>query len=255
MAAISTSWLIGSVTLQSNATIIVNGNNKSVAAGTYYLRDADNDLSLIRQIQDAIASEVPGTTVHIGRDRKLRIVSGGAALTLTIATALQSITGLPASPTAGTTVTATNISTLLWSPSWPERTTGHPVGTPGFKTYDRVVSSSPSGETVTTNLHHSTTTAKLSWSAVPQSRTWTTDELGGEFVAFYNAVLIPGYRFKLYNSVSEDAAVTTTVTWPTAIGPYICHQIQPDWYQRFVDSSDAIGANIELEAIKTSEVV
>ena len=254
MAAINTSWLIGSVTLQSSATIIVNGNNHSVAAGTYYLRDADNDLSLIRQIQNAIAAEVPGTTVHIGRDRKLRIVSGGASLTLTIASALQAVTGLPASPTAGTTVTASNISTLLWSPSWPERPTGHPVGTAGYRTYDRVVSSSPTGETVNVNWHHYQTTTKLSWSAVPQSRTWTSDELGGEFVSFYQNVLIPGYRFKLYSGVSEDASVTTTVSWPTAMGPYICHVIAPDWYQRFSEASDAIGANIELEAVMTGEI-
>lgn len=253
MAAINTSWLIGSVTLQNDATIVVNGNNQTVPAGTYYLWDSDNDLNLVRQVQNAIAAEVPGTTVAIGKDRKLRITSGGGALTLGIPTTLRDVTGLGAIG-LGTTVTAGNISTLLWSPSWPETPGSHPVGTAGYRTYDRVVSSSASGQTVNVNWHNYQTLTSLSWSAVPQSRTWTTGELGGEFVRFYREVLIPGMRWKLYSNVSEDSASTLSVTWPTAIGPYICHNIAPEWYQRFVASSDAIGSNIELEGITTSEI-
>lgn len=252
MAAISTSWLIGSITIP-NTTIVVNASNVVIPAGTYYLRDADTGLSLVDQIAIAISTVVAATTCYIGADRRLRIVSGGGALTLTIGTAILEATGLATNPTVGTTITATLISTLLWSPSWPGRPASSPVGLAGHRVYDRVVSASPSGQTVTVNWHNYQTIVALSWSAVPAARTWTSAELGGEFVSFYYNVLIPGYRWKHY-AVSEDSTVTTSVSWPTALGPYKAHTIAPDWYRRFVEASDAHGANIELEAVVTSEL-
>jgi hypothetical protein len=254
MAEITTSWLVGSFTLAANATLVVNGNNRTVNAGTYYLRDATNALSLIFEIQTEIAAVVPGSTVSICKDRKLRIVSGGAALTLTVPATLQAVLGLPGSPSVGTTVTADSISTLLWSPGWPEATNGHPVDSDGVDIHDRIMTSSPSGQTVTVTRHHSQTIASWSWTAVPAARAWTSAEAAGEFVQFFDDVLIPGYRFKLYRNITEDSASTTAVTWVTSYGPYVMRDPDYQWYRRFNPASDDVGANIDLQGLKTSEI-
>jgi hypothetical protein len=240
--------------LVSAATVTVNGEDYEIAAGTYYLRDATPALSLIAQLELAIQNEVAGASVFIGKDRLLKIGGDGNVLTLAIPSALQGPLGLVGSPTPSAAISATSYSTLLWSAGWPERTNGHPVGTDGREQYDRVVTSSASGQTVRTVWHTKQTIASFSWSAVPAARAWTTAELPGEFKVFFDTVLADGFRWKLYSQVSEDAVVPTTVTWPTALGPYKAHVLPSDWYRRFDERSDSIGANIDLEAIKTGEI-
>ena len=106
MSAIETAWLVGEFVLASNATVTVNATPKVIAAGRYYLRDSTAARSLVDKLADIIDDVVPGSTVTICKDRLLRIVSGGGALTLAIPASLQAVTGLAASPTVGTTVTA-----------------------------------------------------------------------------------------------------------------------------------------------------
>jgi hypothetical protein len=255
MTAIVSSVLIGSFTLAANATLVVNGNNTVIAAGDYYLRDPTAANSLVDEIEAAVDSIVPGSTVYIGKDRLLRIVSGGGALTLSVPASLREVLGLVAAPTVGTTVVGTSISTLLWSPGWPETPVGMPAGVEGRVISDRTVNSSATGLTVEVTEHHSMTMASWNWTAVPQDRAWTSAEDPGEFVRFREDVLIPGFRFKLYSQVSEDSASSSAITWPSPpFGPYIAHTLPPEWYDRFVPNSDAVGANIDLEAIKTSEL-
>lgn len=255
MAAIDTCWLVGSFTLAEDADVTVNGNDHTVSAGTYYLRDATNGNSLIYQLQTAIAAEVPGSTVHIGADRILRIVSGAGALTLAIPSELQAVTGLAASPSVGTTVAADEPSTLLWSPGWPETSTGHPSGVTGRPVYDRVQTVSSTGLTTRTTLHHAQTLAEWSWFSVDQSRAWTTDGgEPGEFRRFWQDVLLPGENFKLYPEISEDATVTTTVTWTTALGPYVASGPLPSPpHKRKVANSDE-WVDIELSAHVVTEI-
>lgn len=250
------SWLIGSFTLAANATVVVNGNNRTIDAGTYYLRDATSSLSLIAALQTEIAAVVGGSTVVIGQDRKLRIISGGGALTLTIPTSLQEVLGLPANPAVGTTVTASNVSTLLWSPGWNGTTRDHPADVSGRLVYDRVHLSSATGLTQTVVTHSSQRLAEWSWFAVRQARVWTTDDgEPGEFMRFWTDVLIPGQRFKLYREVAEDDASATAVTWPSpALGPYVMREPDFEWYQRFDSRTDSLGANLNLKAIVTAEI-
>jgi hypothetical protein len=222
MTAVNSTWLIGSFTLAANATIVINGNNAVISADTYYLRHATAGLGLIGVIQTALQVHVASVSVFIGKDRKLRITAG-VALTLTIPASLQAVTGLIGSPAVGSTVSAASISTLLWSPSYPE-TSENPSGVTGRRTYDRVQTVSPTGYTTRTTTHHYTTVNQWSWFHVPQARAWTTDAgEPGEFWRWWLDVGNQGMRFQLYpgESLSEDSAVTTTVTWPTALGPYV----------------------------------
>lgn len=254
MTAISTSWLVGEIVLASDATITINGSDRTVSAGRYMLRDATTAISLIDAVQTAIADVVASSTVRVCADRLIRIVSGGAALTLTIPSSLQAALGLPGSPTVGTTVTASSVSNLLWSPGWPETPINHPTHAEGFTSTDRVVSVSPTGQTANGVLHHTQTLASWAWSAVRPERTWTASEAGGEFVRFRADVLEPLYRFALYTDVSEDSASTSAVTWPTAKGPYIARELPDEWYIRTVAATDSVGAELSLTAIKTSTI-
>jgi hypothetical protein len=255
VTAVNSTWLIGSFTLANNATIVINGNDAVISADTYYLRHATAGLSLIAAIQTALQVHVPSVSVYIGKDRKLHIAAG-VTLTLAVATALQDETGLPAAPTPSASITASFISTLLWSPSYPERAVGMPSGVTGRKVYDRKQSASPSGLTTRTTLHHSTTLARWTWSAVPQARAWTTDAgVPGEYHRFWLDVLNPGYRFQLYPGASmvEDSAVTTTVSWPTALGPYVARDLDSEWYRRMIENSDT-WVDIELLAHVVTEL-
>jgi hypothetical protein len=255
VTAVNSTWLIGSFTLANNATIVINGNDAVISADTYYLRHATAGLSLIAAIQTALQVHVVSASVFIGKDRKLHITAG-VALTLTIPTSLQSVTGLIGSPAVGSTVDAASISTLLWSPSYPERAVGMPSGVTGRKVYDRKQSASPSGLTTRTTLHHSTTLARWTWSAVPQARAWTTDAgVPGEYHRFWLDVLNPGHRFQLYPGASmvEDSAVTTTVSWPTALGPYVARDLDSEWYRRMNENMDT-WIDIELLAHVVTEL-
>jgi hypothetical protein len=254
MTAINTTWLIGSFVLASNATIVINGNNAVISADTYYLRHATAGLSLIAAMQTVMQAHVASVSVFIGKDRKLRITAA-VNLTLTIPATLQAVTGLAASPTVGTTVSATNVSTLLWSPGWPETALGMPSGVTGRRIYDRRQTTSPSGLTTRTTTHHYQTLARWQWFQVRQARAWTTDAgEPGEYHRFWLDVLNPGRRFQMYpgESLTEDDAVTTTQTWPTALGPYVARDLDSEWFKRSNAVMDDL-VDIELLAHVVTE--
>lgn len=257
MAAVESAWLVGSTTLSSSATLVVGGSDAVVAAGTYYLRDATASLSLIGQIQTAIAAIYAGSTVVIQRDRKIKIDLNGNSATLTIPSALQALLGFTSSPyTAATSHTAEAVSTLLWSPGWPETPVGHPVGTTGYRVPNWVQTSSPSGLTTRTTVHGTAATlTELQWFKVSQARVRTTDAgEPGEFQRWMTAVCEPGYRWKLYSGVTEDDASTTAVTWPTpALGPYVLRDPSWDWYTRAIPNTDRM-SDLSIKGVLVSEV-
>lgn len=255
MAAITSSWLIGQITLSSSATIVVGGNNVVVPAGDYYLRDGTAGLSLINVIETGIAGVYTGSTVRILKNRRVKFDFNGNSVTLVIPVALQRALGFTGSPYgAATTRTAENPSYLLFSPAWPETTTFSPVGVAGRPVSDRVMKASATGQTFWVTKHSSTTMLDLSWFAVPQSRAWTTSETPGEYKVFFDEVIDAGRRFKLYSQMEEDEDDATAVSWTTALGPYVVPNPNYDWFVRFEPRTDSLGANIEIKAMKTGEI-
>jgi len=247
----ATSWLIGSFELAANATITVNGAPVVIGAGAYYLRDASPALSLIDTVQAAIA----GSTITIGRNRKVRITFAGGT-TIAIPVALRAALGFT-QPSYGPSliIIAESVSRLLWSPGWPEKPRHSPVVAEGRKHWDRVMTSSPTGETVDVTLHHSMTLADWSWSAVRPDRAWTAAAAPGEYVDFFERIIVFGHPFKLYPQIEESDSSATAVTWTTPFGPYVVPDPDYDWYTRFSPNTDAVGANIEIAAMKTSELL
>lgn len=256
MAEIDSSHLIGEVTLDSDATIVVGGNNAVVPAGTYYLIDPTNSLSLIYQAQTAIAAHYAGSTVTILKNRKVKFDFNGNSVTLVIPSALQEILGFDSSPyTAATSRTAEDISTLLWSPGWPERTIGHPVGTEGYIVPNWQQTSSPSGQTIRTTVHGTDQVlTELGWSMVKQARVWTTGGgLGGEYRRFFGDVLKPGHRWKIYSNVAEDESSSSAISYGTPFGPYKMRDPDWQWWNRGIASVDRF-TNISLKGTLTAEI-
>lgn len=252
--AVESSVLIGSFELVDDALILVAGQAHFIPAGYWYLYDADPTISLITKLQTEIAEEVPGATVYVRKDRKVHINFNGVATPISIAAAVAAHLGFTGSPYASATSrTAERVSDLLWSPGWPETTTNSPVGVAGRKVYDRIFTSSPTGQTFNVTVHHSQTHIDLSWSAVRQDRAWTVAELPGEYVQFFEDIIVPGRRMKLYPLVLEDETSSAAWTWTTALGPYVIPDPNYDWYERFVATSDSLGANIDMKAMLTSE--
>jgi hypothetical protein len=252
----NSTWLAGSFNLAEAVEITVGESTVEFPAGDFYIRDADDDLSAIKQLELALEGEFPGAvTVYIRRDRKVQIDLGENTSTLAFPPELEDIFGFTQSPYAEAgSFTADKVSTLLFSPGHTETTHGHPVGTAGFKRYDRVVLASPTGQTFDGELHHTQTLARWSWMAVPYARSWTPpDGEGGQFVVFMEAVIVPLKRMKLY-TVDEDDSSSSTATWSTALGPYIVPEIDEDWYRRLVARTDLLGINLgPIEALKVGD--
>lgn len=256
MTAIESSWLVGAATLDSDATIVVGGNNVVISADTKYLRDATAGNSWIDAIQTGIAGVHAGSTVTVLQNRKVKIDLNGNSATLTIPSALQEWLGFTGSPySAATSFTAENVSTLLWSPGWPETTIGHPVGTEGYEAPNWVQTSSASGQTIRTTQHG--TSAKLTelmWAQVKRARVWTTDGgEPGEFERFRIDVLAPGYRWKLYSGITEDESSSSAVSWTTAVGPYVIRDPEWKWWNRAVANADT-HTDITFKGTLTAEL-
>lgn len=254
MTAIESSWCIGEVVLESNATITVNGASSAViAAGFYYLRDPSTARSLIDTILAAVTPHMTTPAIFVARDRRLR-VTAGASFTWAIPAALQAALGFGASIASTTSATATAVSNLLWSPGWPETTLGHPVGTRGWEQPNRVQTASASGLTVRTTLHGTASTMTgLRWQYVKQARVWTTDEgEGGEYRRFWRDVLVPGRRWKLYSGITEDEASAASVTYTTPKGPYVVVDPRSEWWDRAIPNVDS-HTSISLDAMLTAE--
>jgi hypothetical protein len=255
--SIETSWLVGAVTLASSATITVNGNDYSIAAGTYYGYDGTASRSLVDQLEAAIQNEVATASVYFRKDRYLYIDFDGNSTSLVVAESVRDELGLTAGTYgASTSITSDAIPSLLWSPGWPETTIGHPVGTSGWTDKQRVATVSPSGLTqYTTIAGTAKTVTRLRWEYVKKARVWTTDGgAGGEYRKFYDDVIEAGARWKLYSGVTEDTSSSSAVSWPSTVyGPYKTGQVQPDWWSRAIESVDT-HTPIELAGHLVTEV-
>jgi hypothetical protein len=251
------SWLIGSITLASSATIVVNGvSNAVIPAGTYYLYDATASLSLLDVILTAVAPFMTDEAIVVLESRKIR-VTASVAFTWTIPTELQDALGFGAAIPSTTSATASAVSDLLWSPGWCATTIGHPGGVTGYEQSQTVRTASPSGLSQRHTTHGtSAVMTSLEWMFVLRSRAWTVGEdngTPGDYRRFWRVVLNPGLRWKLYPETEEDDASSTPVTWPTALGPYKTMRARDDWWTRAIASTDT-HTDVRLEGLVSSEV-
>lgn len=239
MAAVDSSWLIGSTILGAEA-ITVDATAVSLTADTYYLYDPTAGRSLITHFGTQVVAAVGGTCdLVIQRDRKVRITFNTARSVTWTGTVLRDLLGFTGNLAAATTHTAPNISPLLWSPGFPA-TPATIVGVEGYSRDHKVVAKSDDGTVAQVTFFSSETWQDLSWTHIVASRMRHLTVGGGTFHEFYEQSLKLGYRCKHY-AVTEDSASTTAATIPTGLGPYVLRAgFSGDWYTRRVPTADIV---------------
>lgn len=239
-------WLVGSTYLDA-FSFQVNGNNKTVSAGYYYLRHATAGLSLIDQIEAEIQTEAANCNLFISESRLVRIEPQAAqpvAIDWLSATDVRNFLGFTGNRASSDTAeNATNVSPLLWSPGYLA-TPATVLGTAGYITNDQSVFVSADGTTSLTDQYATQTWQDLSWTDIVAARMRVDDTAtgGGTFHQFHEQSAKLGYSFRYYEQVSEDDTSNTAVTWDdtgdNSFGPYRLRRVTSDWYRRVVSNAD-----------------
>lgn len=241
-------WFVGSVTLPEVTLVGFDGDDITLAAGTYYLRHTTAALSLLDAFNSAIdasAASITCTSCFIRRDRRVQInLSGIADLQFdTVSTngeLLAAALGFEGDQSGASSYVADFVSPLLWSPGFPATPTTI-SGVEGYSVDDKVIYRSQDGSQSVTYLYSSSTYQEWSWSHVVPERLRITDgapDDGGTFHRFYESVYKLGLRFFMYPSVSEDDSSSTIVSFGTGIGPYVRRSDTGDWYKRNVPNAE-----------------
>ena len=253
--AFDSSWVIGSQEDVPDQTITVNATPYVLSGSSWYLHDSNDSLNWMAQLEGILDNEVANASVRLSENRHVRITADDAfAIIWSDSTETRDAMGFNASVGSTTDIVATNISPLFWSPSWPERP-ATPDDIDGWTVKDTVTTSSPSGQTVRTTQHWESTLQEFDWAQVPIDRIWTvTPGLGGEYRRFFDDVLEPGVRFKLYSDVLESASSTTDAVLGDALGPYKLRGGRRNyaWYNRAIPNADQ-NTNIKIRCQVTDE--
>lgn len=251
--AFETAWVIGSEEDVPDQTITVNGTPYVMTGGSFYLQDSNNSLSWVKQLQDILDNEVTNASVRLIENRKVRITADDS-FTIVWSDADETRDAMGFTGTVGPTTSAVadNISPLFWSPSWPE-SPATPDDIEGWEVKDTVVTSSPSGRTQKVTQHWESVLQTFAWTQVPIDRIWTaTPGLGGEYRRFFDDVLEPGIRFKLFSDVTEST-LTTNAVLGSELGPYKLRGSRNyKWYNRAIRNTDS-NTNISFACQVVSE--
>lgn len=234
-----TSWLIGATNFGSAQTFTINGTGYQVDAGDYYLRDATASRSLLDQVEAAMIAEgLANASVFLDQSGYVHLKSDDSFAVVWTGTDLRNALGWTGNIASTTDATAPRHSPLWWSPGWPETPTKTPVGAESYPVPGKSITASPSGRTRKTTIHHTAEWQEWTWKQVPIDRVWVPPYSNGEFRMFWETVLNPGFRFKLYSGeplsgIQENPGSPVEVVWVTAQGPYKDRDPKShDWYNR-----------------------
>jgi hypothetical protein len=155
------------------------------------------------------------------------------------ATLLRDLLGFTGNLPSAIEHTATEVSALLWSASFPA--TPKPIpGVLGYSKPHQVKSKSDDGTEVFTYHLGKETWQDLEWGHVPVSRLRVASGTGGgTFHEFFEQCAMLGARFFHYETITEDAASSALVTFGAGLGPYVIRgDFDGDWYERRVRGAD-----------------
>jgi hypothetical protein len=260
MPAIVTSMLIGSRRIAEQTIDVDGSGNVDLDAGPYYLRSADADLSLIDEFAAVVAAaHVDTITIWIGRDRLVRFTSPSAVSIDWTAggTLLRDLLGFSGNLAGDTSHEADYISPLLWSGGWPVTRAVRP-GVGGYDAPDDTTQVSADGQVVDTEHHNTQVRDEWLWGSVPAARVRVSEAIplvqrGGTWDRFRQFVLTPNAKVLLHESITEDAASSTAITWDTARGPYQRRGALSGRYDRRLTNSNNLWDLGPLEVIQTAE--
>lgn len=255
-------WLIGSITIPTeNIRVIETATDEIIAipAGTYYLRHSTAGLSLIDALATAITSHstITVSTVTVRRNRRV-VVTADRAFTLQWETdsMIRGLLGFAGDLTpAATSFTAPNISPLLWSPGYPA--TPHEIdAVEGYTKPHQSVRKSADGTQVQCDHYGEEIWNELAWTHILPERmriTGTTAAQGGTFHQFHLQCAMLRRRFLWHPAIDEDDSSTSTVSYDTALGPYVLRPEFPSaWYARNVSFAE-VSSPLDLPIHQVAE--
>jgi len=218
------SFCIGSYASLPEQAFTIAGVDVTVPAGTYYLFDANDALSLLAQMEAAmVAAGLADAAVFLTEAGHVRMTAGGAFTVVwgTGGALLRQLLGFGLVIAGLAAYTAVDKSPLFWSPGKPASFLLTPIGVRGALQYNVTQAVAPNSGT-SESLHHGTLELqRFTWSSVDATRIRTTTGAAGEFGVWYAYVAVPSARWKLYHNATEDDASTTAFTYDSALGPYI----------------------------------
>lgn len=218
------SFCIGSYAALPEQSLTIAGVDVTIPAGSYYLYDDDDALSLLAQMQAAMtAAGLADASVFLTESGKVRMSAAGVFTVVWTpgATTLRALLGFGLVVGGVAAYTAADKSPLFWSPGKPASFPLTPIGVRGVRQYNTAQTVAPNSGT-TEVIHHGTLEAqRFTWSTVEAARVRTVTEVPGEFGSWFAQVAVRGARWKLYHGASEADASNTAFTYDTALGPYI----------------------------------
>lgn len=216
------SYLIGSTASFADAGVTIDGSGETVSAslGGLYLYHETGTLSLLQQFEDAMTSAlVASPSVDLLDSGKVKL-SAGATFTVTWTdTDLRDFLGFTGNLSGASSYTADNLSPYIWVPGRTHTPTLAPQGITGAKQYDQQRTEAPDGTSVTFLAGATQRRNRVEWAYVARERYWDT-EAGGEFVKFFDTVLIKGYNFFHYEYQDYSSSGTTVQNPTGGLGPY-----------------------------------
>lgn len=256
MAAVASTWLVGSQNLAAQSYSI-DGTGYGIAAGHWYLTHATASLSILAGVLADMTTEgLSNPYFYIREDRLLEM---GADATFTFSwtgTTLRNLCGYTGNLSGASSYVSDGIPRLLWSPGYPALFATDD-GQSAYDMDDAVVQVAASG-IVDVDYVQSLSYNELRWTDVMRARMRAADsadpeDFWGTFDDFRGLVLRPGYRFQIYEEVTEDSSSTDEVTLPSALGTYQIREVVPGRYRRVSRTAGSRWDPPELKVIEVAD--
>lgn len=232
MASYTSAWLIGSVRDIDYDVILTGDASTQAVAGDLYLYHATDSLSLLAQVVAAMtAATIPDAAAVLTRDRRVKLSSSGNFSVQWVDLALRNLLGFNANLAAASSYTAPLISPLLWSPAKPLLPGLSPLNCVGNRRPLAYWTASPTDGTPFVVSHGTRTDQSWSASHVALNRMQTVDELGGEWIEFFEESAAKGYNFTVYPEVIEESGSSVAAVLSDPLGPYVLspNSRAPSW--------------------------
>lgn len=221
-----TVWCVSSRAVASvvDVTIDADASGLTASLGGLYLLHPTIALSLLGQFGLAMtAAGVAAPEAYITEAGYVRLTSSGVFAVTWTSTTLRDLLGFTGDLSGADAYTATNRSTLLWSPGKTETPELAPLGCVGQRVLDLSVAYGTEGRQSVRIEGNPTVRNRFSWAHVPKARYLAASTYtAGEFCHFWLNELIGGQRWILLRGVSEGASTTVSASYgsATALGPY-----------------------------------
>ncbi len=227
MTTIRSSVVVGSYRALPDQTMTFGGGaeivgGSSIYGDSIYLTHPTAALSLISQVNTAIANQEAGGACVLQENGKIKLSATGAfSVDWTGGALLRDLLGFTGNLSLSSSYEATNISPILWIPFTTENPTMAVLGLQGLKHEDVVGNQAPDGTQRTHRFGSPIQRNRFGWVYIGKEYYQTTDDNGGELSRFWDDVLVIGSKFTIYREINVDTTSTSTISLPgTPMGPF-----------------------------------